>query len=557
MKNNYLFKLLCLAVVGLFGSTSWGQTTFNYTGAPQTYTVPAGVNSISIEAWGASGWTGSNPGGDGGYTYGELSVTPGQDLYIYVGGQGTASIGANNPMGAGWNGGGDGQNNGSSNVVGGGGGASDVRTDLNANPMDPTSLGTRVIVAGGGGGSTNNSGAYGGDGGGAVGQDGGQTVSYPYGTGGTQSAGGAAGGSFGQGGDAIPFTHTPWNGAGGGGWYGGGVSTAHCGGGGGSSYIGGVTAGTMTQGVNTGDGQIIITELCTGLTTTVSSSIVCDGEMVTLSATSTGTGTVSWDNGVVDGTPFTPPVGTTTYSATSTDGNDCGFSVDITVNALPTVTGTVDNATICLGDSITLTGAGADTYAWDNGATDAVAFAPASAGATTYTVTGTDANGCENSNTVDVQVNELTITGVITHETSGNDGEIDVTVAGGTGTNTFSWSSGETTEDITGLGTGDYTITVDDGVCIDSASFTVINDLSVGNSQLSSLEVYPNPVNNIVNIKLDGTFNYEIVNILGEIIISGQGTNSTQVDLSGLSRGAYFITVKTSDAKETLKVIKQ
>ena len=552
-----MLKFMCAAVVGFLGSTSWGQTTFNYTGAPQTYTVPAGVNSISIEAYGASGWTGSNPGGDGGYTYGELSVTPGQDLYIYVGGQGTVATGPNVAMGAGWNGGGDGMSNSTGSYVGGGGGASDVRTDLNANPMDPTSLGTRVIVAGGGGGSTNNSGAYGGDGGGAVGQDGGQTVAYPVGTGGTQSAGGAAGGSFGQGGDAIPFSMTPWNGAGGGGWYGGGVSTAHCGGGGGSSYIGGVTAGTMTQGVNTGDGYIIITELCSGLTTTVSSSIVCDGEMVTLTATSTGTGTVTWDNGVIDGTPFTPPVGTTTYSATSTDMNDCGFSVDITVNALPTVVGNVNNGLICLNDSIILYGSGADTYTWDNGVTDSVEFAPASSGATTYTVTGTDANGCVNTNTVNVQVNELDITGVLTHETSGNDGEIDVTVAGGTGTNTYSWSSGETTEDITGLTIGDYTITVDDGVCLDSATFTIINDLGIENSILSSLEIYPNPVNDIVNIKLDGSFNYEIVNILGEVIISGQATNSTIVDLSELSRGAYFITINSNGVQETLKVIKR
>ena len=247
---------LILVVVGLL---NWGQTTFNYTGAPQTYTVPKGIGSISIATFGASGWTGGNRGGDGGYTYGELAVTPGQDLYVYVGGQGQLATGGYNPMGGGWNGGGDGMNTGNGKWAGGGGGATDVRTTLSANPMEPTSLNSRIIVAGGGGGSTNNGGAYGGNGGGLVGQDGGQTSSHPIGTGGSQAAGGDSGGELGQGANAV-LGMSPWIGGGGGGYYGGGVSTAHGSGGGGSSYIGGVTDGTMSQGYNTGDGQVIITE---------------------------------------------------------------------------------------------------------------------------------------------------------------------------------------------------------------------------------------------------------------------------------------------------------
>jgi hypothetical protein len=231
--------------------------TFNYTGAPQTFIVPAGVNSVHIETWGASGWTGSYPGGDGGYSYGDLAVSPGQALYIYVGGQGTVANGSYIPAGGGWNGGGNGQSNGGSNVVGGGGGASDVRLVYNANPLDAASLNSRVIVAGGGGGSTNNGNAYGGDGGGATGQNGGQHASYHYGRCGSQIAGGDNGGGFGFGGNAQNWM-TPWNGGGGGGWYGGGVSTAHSGGGGGSSYIGGVVNGVMQQAGRVGNGLVVI-----------------------------------------------------------------------------------------------------------------------------------------------------------------------------------------------------------------------------------------------------------------------------------------------------------
>ena len=80
-------------------------------------------------------------------------------------------------------------------------------------------------------------------------------------------------------------------------------------------------------------------------------------------------------------------------------------SVSVTVNDLPTVTANSTELTICAGDEITLTGGGADTYVWDNGVSDGVAFAPSAT--TTYTVTGTDANGCENTATVTITVNDL------------------------------------------------------------------------------------------------------------------------------------------------------
>ena len=99
-------------------------TTFNYTGTQQTFFVPPGVTTVHIEAQGAAGWSGpTNSGGLGGTASGDLTVTPGETLYVYVGGQGTAAIGNHIPMGGGFNGGGDGMNNSATpGVVGGGGG---------------------------------------------------------------------------------------------------------------------------------------------------------------------------------------------------------------------------------------------------------------------------------------------------------------------------------------------------------------------------------------------------------------------------------------------------
>lgn len=225
------------------------QSDFSYTGGMQTFTVPAGIYSVTIEAWGAQGWSGSYSGGLGGYANGSLSVTPGQLLYLYVGGQGTSCSVAYTPMGGGWNGGGNGQANGSTGTAGGGGGASDVRTG-------GTTLTDRVIVAAGGGGATNNGSCTGGNGGGLTGDKGGGA--YGGGYGGTATAGGSFGGSLGQGGNSQ-LSYTPWNGGGGGGYYGGGTSDAHGSGGGGSSYLGGVSSGSTISGQRSGDGHIKIT----------------------------------------------------------------------------------------------------------------------------------------------------------------------------------------------------------------------------------------------------------------------------------------------------------
>ncbi|MBK8954368.1 MAG: HYR domain-containing protein [Saprospiraceae bacterium] len=247
--------------------------TFNYTGAMQSWVVPAGVTNISIETYGAQGENSAcagNYGGfgaNGGFASGDLAVTPGQTLYLFVGGQ------------SGYNGGGLAYCCPGAGCKGGnGGGASDLR-------VGGILLANRVIVAagggGGGGGQNPYQGGDGGAGGGVTGINGvGSTGDcLPWsgqgGFGGTQSSGGAGGcggllpstcmfngypGSFGLGGNG---NDQDWKGGGGGGggYFGGGGGGSYCangGGGGGSSYIGGVSSGTTVSNVNSGNGLIEI-----------------------------------------------------------------------------------------------------------------------------------------------------------------------------------------------------------------------------------------------------------------------------------------------------------
>jgi hypothetical protein len=240
---------------------------FTFTGVVQTFTVPDGVTSVRIKAWGAKGGYGypaNNQGGNGGFATGLLSVTPGQVLHVYVGGMG-ANANTSNAAAGGFNGGGTGGIYPGDYGGGGGGGASDVR-------VSPYNLADRVIVAGGGGGgafnSPNTDDDRGGGGGGLTGETGfGQGIQGNTGaaTGGTQNSGGTAGnftgwctgfgGSLGQGGNAGTCNNA--GGGGGGGYYGGGGGV-WAGGGGGSSYIGGVTDSSTLTGINNDNGKIII-----------------------------------------------------------------------------------------------------------------------------------------------------------------------------------------------------------------------------------------------------------------------------------------------------------
>ena len=94
-----------------------------------------------------------------------------------------------------------------------------------------------------------------------------------------------------------------------------------------------------------------------------------------------------------------------TPTANSCPGPSGTFSV--TVNPSPIVTATSNplDGLICAGSNITLNGGGANTYTWSGNVTNGIAFAPTTS--TTYTVTGTDGNGCTNTATKSVTVRQL------------------------------------------------------------------------------------------------------------------------------------------------------
>ncbi len=125
----------------------------------------------------------------------------------------------------------------------------------------------------------------------------------------------------------------------------------------------------------------------------VNSGPVCTGSSFTMNPTGATSYVYS------SGTNVVSPTANTDYTVTGTDGNSCSNTAvsSVTVNALPSVN-VSGTPTICLGSSTSLTASGASSYTWSDGATTAVNIVSPSI-TTTYTVTGTDINGCVNSTT--------------------------------------------------------------------------------------------------------------------------------------------------------------
>ncbi len=137
-----LLLLVSGLLLGVVASAFAGSATFTPTGgAEQEFVVPAGITHIEVSAVGGAGHAGRScdsanepAGGAGAKVTAQLTVNPGQKLYIDFGGGGA---GGNETQGCG-------------ELAGAGGGASDVREEPGGNT--PKSLQSRLLVAGGGGG---------------------------------------------------------------------------------------------------------------------------------------------------------------------------------------------------------------------------------------------------------------------------------------------------------------------------------------------------------------------------------------------------------------------
>ncbi|ROP74608.1 invasin domain 3-containing protein [Curtobacterium sp. PhB115] len=354
------------AAVALAAPASATTATVTYTSGSNSFTVPAGVSALHVEALGGSGASmyGQIAGGAGGLVTADLPVTSGTTYTAVVGGNGGSGNG-------GANGGGNGAVSPTYGTRGaGGGGASDIRTTAG-------DLGSRVLVAAGGGGGSQWAGTVGGAAGSAAASSQCGSSAQP----GTASAGGGAGSCYGANGGTAGTLGTGGNGGlrdegnnvgggGGGGLYGGGGGDAFGGGAGGSNFVTAAASNTSTVTGALGAAPYIrITYLRPALNgVTVSTSV----PSLTADGTSTLVATAHLTNVVAstadgEAVRFSSSAGNTFGAVT--DNGDGTYSATMTAT-----TAVVDAARITASvDDGTQARTGTTSFAQTVGATDSLA----------------------------------------------------------------------------------------------------------------------------------------------------------------------------------------
>lgn len=335
---------------------------------------------------------------------------------------------------------------------------------------------------------------------------------------------------------------------------------------------------------------------------------VCKGDTISLSGTGTGGNTYNWNLGITNNNPFVINT-TTTYTYTAVGQFNC-FATDqvvVTVNQPQVNAG--PNQTVCAGTAVTLTGSGSTALSWDNNVINGASFTPDST--QTYTVSGTDANGCFGTDQVLVAVNAPLI----------NAGS-DVTICAGdslqltaTGVQSPSWNNNisdsqpfapttTTTYQVNGTDANGCAGTDQVTVVVNPTATTVLNEVTLGNYTLNGqtytqsgtytqtltsqngcdsiltlnlsisgvgigedemkFDFYPNPTNGLVYVSASnnaGTFNYEVTDANGRVIATAvnaiNGAATTSIDLSKVETGVYFIRLSNTTGDKVYRVVVQ
>lgn len=184
-------------------------------------------------------------------------------------------------------------------------------------------------------------------------------------------------------------------------------------------------------------------------TITPSSASICVGESVSLTASGQATA-FTWSpaaglSATSGATVTANPQNTTTYTVTGTNGACSSTqSVQVTVNALPSVEVSASSSSICAGESVTLTASGADSYTWSPAAglsSTTGAIVTASPNETiSYQVTG-QSGGCSSTQSIAINVNQIPVLSVTPAQaTICEGGSVTLTASGA---DTFSWSPTE------------------------------------------------------------------------------------------------------------------
>jgi PKD repeat protein len=288
------------------------------------------------------------------------------------------------------------------------------------------------------------------------------------------------------------------------------------------------------------------------------STTFCTGGSVDLTSSST-TGNL-WSNGSIASTITVSNSGS--FSVTVTDGNSCSAtSTSINVNVsnapIPTITATTTSA--CSGDTVILSSSAADSYVWSTGqTTQSIALTATSANITVTTVNVNACNGVGMSQPTSVTFT-ATPTAAGSFTTNGNVATFTNT---STGAGSYSWDFGDFSNSSASAPThayaanGAYTVTLTaiNGNCTSTTTFTVNISVALDELQGITLNLYPNPANQEVNIALNGAA-LESVVVIDQFGRTVKVSNVSNINVSDLASGVYQVIIYTDKGNITRRLV--
>jgi hypothetical protein len=169
--------------------------------------------------------------------------------------------------------------------------------------------------------------------------------------------------------------------------------------------------------------------------------------------------------------------------------------------------------------------------------------------------------------TLNIMADDLTVS--VTNTKPGSAiGAIDLTVNGGTAPYTYSWSGPNgvigTSEDISNLAVGTYTVTVTDKYCGIATLTVKITDSPTGIPGIDATNVItlaPNPADNQLILRSTEQLqkaSIRLMNLSGKLIQQEGNLNGNDfiLDVSALSAGIYFVEIRNANSVSRMKFVK-
>lgn len=304
----------------------------------------------------------------------------------------------------------------------------------------------------------------------------------------------------------------------------------------------------------------------------------CGNGSVTLSATSPDP--ITWYNApggniVGTGSTFVTPTlstNTTYYAVAGISGcTSSPVSALATINAMPT-NPTVTNANHCGPAQLTLTATSANSISWYNQASGGNLLNAGPTYTSTFNITTTVyvevSNGTCSSNRVPATATIYLIPTVdLGPPTLAINSGQSYTLDPGPGFASYLWSTNATTRTIRVNSAGVYSVTVTDSHNCqnsDSITITIINNISNESFLDKTIEIYPNPSQGLLNVKVNDPtlrFDLQITDVIGKIIVTDSHSNSgifnKKYNLTEFSKGIYYLTIFSDEGKATRTLIIQ